>query len=157
MKKPDTKSDLPSNQESKEQHTPKQESTVVDSQVESKDSDSDECISQEDLLAQLGLSSVKELQKKETTSNNGTTAPSANSNGIDKKPVITHRPKESIVDFLKVPKLTTLESKKKVNGEAKAEYALVNGENSDGSRPESPLSDENDDDLQAKEKTDCTP
>ena len=150
--KPDTKSDLPSNQESKEQHTPKQESTVVDSQVESKDSDSDECISQEDLLAQLGLSSVKELQKKETTSNNGTTAPSANSNGIDKKPVITHRPKESIVDFLKVPKLTTLESKKKVNGEAKAEYALVNGENSDGSRPESPLSDENDDDLQAKEK-----
>lgn len=148
----DTKSDLPSKEESNEQVCCKQKSTSVNSQVDSKDSDSDECISQEDLLAQLGLSSVKELQKKESTSNNGSTVQSANANGVDKKPVITHRPKESIVDFLKVPKLTSLDSKRKLNGDAKAEIAFVNGDNSDGSRPESPLSDENDDDLQAKEK-----
>ena len=149
--KPDVESGLQLNQESSEQ-PPKQENTALKLKSDGKDSDSDECISQEDLLAQLGLSSVKELQKKETSSNNGTSVPSAHANGIDKKPVIMHRARESIVDFLKVPKLTSSETKRRVNGEAKVDYSITNGENSDGSRPESPLSDENDDDLQAKEK-----
>lgn len=142
--------ELQSNPTESSEQTPKPEKTIVESQTEDKDSDSDECISQEDLLAQLGLSSVKELNRKETTSNTDNTAPSANANGIEKKPVITHRARESIVDFLKVPKLSSLEIKKKVNGETKSD--ITNGDTSDGSRPDSPLSDDNDDDLQAKEK-----
>lgn len=117
---------------------------------EGKDTDSDECISQEDLLAQLGLSSVKELQKKESGCES--TALSANANGVEKRPLITHRPKESIVDFLRVPKLTPMDSKKRINGEGKVDYSVTNGDHSDVSRPDSPLSDDNDDDLQAKEK-----
>lgn len=149
--KPNVGNDIQSSQEPSKE-TCKQEDTALKSKADNKDSDSDECISQEDLLAQLGLSSVKELNRKETTSNKEATGPSANSNGIDKKPVITHRARESIVDFLKVPKLNSLENKRKVNGEAKADYSITNGDASEGSRPDSPLSDENDDDLQAKEK-----
>lgn len=132
--------------------TLEQETTAINTKSDGKDSDSDECISQEDLLAQLGLSSVKELQKKDTANNNETSAKSVHSNGIEKKPVITHRAKESIVDFLKVPKLTSSDSKRRLNGEVKVDHSITNGGNGDGSRPESPLSDENDDDLQAKEK-----
>ena len=147
--KPAMETDL-QDQTSNEQ-PPKQENTLLNVKTDGKDSDSDECISQEDLLAQLGLSSVKELHKKET-SGGESTALSTNANGVDKKPVITHRARESIVDFLKVPKLTSLESKRRVNGEAKTDISVANGDNGDGSRPDSPLSDENDDDLQAKEK-----
>lgn len=98
--------------ESSEQET-KADMTTVQQKPDSKDSDSDECISQEDLLAQLGLSSVKELNRKEATSSSDSTAPSANANGVEKKPLISHRARESIVEFLKVPKLSSLESKKK--------------------------------------------
>lgn len=145
------KSELPSNQTESSEHDSKQERTAAEPETERKDSDSDECISQEDLLAQLGLSSVKQLNRKET-SNTENNIPSANANGVERKPVISHRARESIVEFLKVPKLTSLDSRKKLNGEAKGDVVITNGDTSDGSRPESPLSDENDDDLQAKEK-----
>ena len=144
--------ELQSNPIESSEQQPKGDMTNVELKTDSKDSDSDECISQEDLLAQLGLSSVKELNRKEATSSSDSTAPSANANGVEKKPLISHRARESIVEFLKVPKLSSLESKKKVNGETKADAAIINGDNSDGSRPDSPLSDENDDDLLAKEK-----
>ena len=144
------KKELPANSTESSDQKPKPEEPVLKEQADSKDSDSDECISQEDLLAQLGLSSVKELNRKEMATD--LSAPSANANGVEKKPVISHRARESIVEFLKVPKLTSLESKKKVNGETKGDVAITNGDTSDGSRPDSPLSDENDDDLQAKEK-----
>ncbi|XP_078370212.1 uncharacterized protein LOC144653951 [Oculina patagonica] len=143
------KNELQSNPTELSEQNPTPEKAIVKPQADGKDSDSDECISQEDLLAQLGLSSVKELNKKESSTDS---TPSANANGVEKKPVISHRARESIVDFLKVPKLTSLESKKKVNGETKNDVAITNGDTSDGSRPDSPLSDENDDDLQAKEK-----
>lgn len=45
-----------------------------------------------------------------------------------------------------------MESRRKNNGEVKGDVKVTNGNTSDGSRPDSPLSDENDDDLQAKEK-----
>ena len=45
-----------------------------------------------------------------------------------------------------------MESRRKNNGEVKGDVKITNGNTSDGSRPDSPLSDENDDDLQAKEK-----
>ncbi|RMX60140.1 hypothetical protein pdam_00010124 [Pocillopora damicornis] len=48
-------------------------------------------------------------------------------------------------------KLSSLESRRKNNGEIKGDVKVTNGNTSDGSRPDSPLSDENDDDLQAKE------
>lgn len=129
--------------------TSNQENTELNAKS---DCDSDECISQEDLLAQLGLSSVKELQKKEIASCNETSALSANANGVEKRPLITHRARESIVEFLKVPKLTSTDSKKRINGEGKVDHSLTNGDVNSVSRPDSPLSDDNDDDLQAKEK-----
>ncbi|EDO32520.1 predicted protein [Nematostella vectensis] len=106
-------------------------------------SDSDECISQEDMLAKLGLSSVKS-KKKESMSN-----------GVDKRPLIPHKPKESIVDFLRAPKLKNTEPpKQKLNGDA---AIVINGVNSDESNPGTPevvdedeLEDDNE--LQAKEQ-----
>ena len=113
------------------------------------DSDLDECISQEDLLAQLGLSSVKELNKRETVNSAETNLPNGNLDSAEKKPVIPHKTKESIIEFLTVPRLSSVDNKKRTNGETKGGSELLNG---DGLRPDSPLSDENDDDLQAKEK-----
>ena len=145
------KSKLQANQTESLEQDSKQIKVATEPKVERKDSDLDECISQEDLLAQLGLSSVKELNKKET-SNMENSTPSANANGVERKPLISHRAKESIVEFLKIPKLSSLDSRKKNNGEVKGDVKITNGNTSDGSRPDSPLSDENDDDLQAKEK-----
>ena len=145
------KSKLQVNQTESLEQDSKQIKVATEPKVERKDSDLDECISQEDLLAQLGLSSVKELNKKET-SNMENSTPSANANGVERKPLISHRAKESIVEFLKIPKLSSLDSRKKNNGEVKGDVKITNGNTSDGSRPDSPLSDENDDDLQAKEK-----
>ena len=144
------KSKLQVNQTESLEQDSKQIKVATEPKVERKDSDLDECISQEDLLAQLGLSSVKELNKKET-SNMENSTPSANANGVERKPLISHRAKESIVEFLKIPKLSSLDSRKKNNGEVKGDVKFTNGNTSDGSRPDSPLSDENDDDLQAKE------
>ncbi|KAK3735374.1 hypothetical protein QZH41_008702 [Actinostola sp. cb2023] len=79
-----------------------------------KSSDSDECISQEDLLAHLGLESVRAISnpkpKKEERLSNGVLT--------ERRPLIPHKPKDSIVDLLRAPKLKNHEEKGKKNGEA---------------------------------------
>ena len=113
------------------------------------DSDSDEIISQEDLLAHLGLSSVKELNKKESAKGGDGSAGSLAK--MERKPLFSHRPKESIVELLKVPKTFDLHKCKK-NGDT--DGGMVNGVENSDSRPESPpeSSDEEDDGFKSKEQ-----
>lgn len=108
---------------------------------------SDECISQEDLLAHLGLGSVRALAnpkpKKEEKISNGVLS--------ERKPLIPHKPKESIVDLLRAPKLKSHEEKPKVNGEAP--ITVVNGvSDDDDSTPGTPSEADDDDELLAKEQ-----
>ena len=110
------------------------------------DSDSDEVISQEDLLAKLGLSSVKELSRKETGKASESSLPKT-----DGKPMFPHRPKESIIEMLKVPRIFEPKRGKK-NGEAGA--VLVNGVKNEDVQSDSADDSPGDDDdgMKSKEK-----
>ncbi|XP_031569066.1 transcriptional repressor p66 alpha-like [Actinia tenebrosa] len=128
----------------------KTESQTLDEKLSEKSPASDssgECISQEDLLAHLGLGSVRALANpkpnKEEKISNGVLS--------ERKPLIPHKPKESIVDLLRAPKLKSHEEKPKVNGEAP--ITVVNGvSDDDDSTPGTPSEADDDDELLAKEQ-----
>lgn len=109
----------------------------------------DDCISQEDLLARLGLGSVKSISntkpKKEEKVSNGVLT--------ERRPLIPHKPKESIVDLLRAPKLKNHEEKAKTNGETPV--TVLNGvSDDDDSAPgtRTPSEVDEDDELLAKEQ-----
>lgn len=109
----------------------------------------DECISQEDLLAHLGLGSVKSISnakpKKEEKVSNGVLT--------ERRPLIPHKPKESIVDLLRAPKLKSHEEKAKTNGETPV--TVLNGVSDDddsASGTRTPSEVDEDDELLAKEQ-----
>ena len=125
------------------------EITTKETAKPNSDSDSDDCISQEDLLAKLGLNSVrrsnmKNMNHKDSEQNSG-------QKQEPRKPLFCDRPKESIIELLKVPKPLAFDKNKRKNGEISAGEQLVNGAIDDcDSRPESPLND--DEELLCKEK-----
>ena len=114
------------------------------------DSDSDDCIiSQEDLLAKLGLNSVRRASMKDM--NHKDSEQNTVSKQEPRKPLFCDRPKESIIELLKVPKPLALDKNKRRNGEVDAGELLTNGSVDDcDSRPESPLNDE--EELHCKER-----
>lgn len=109
----------------------------------------DECISQEDLLAHLGLGSVRAISNPKSKKDDKV------SNGLltERRPLIPHKPKESIVDLLRAPKLKAHEEKAKTNGETPV--TVVNGVSDDddsASGTRTPSEADDDDELLAKEQ-----
>lgn len=136
------------------EHLEQKDSTSLGQAVEKGasncDSDSDDCIiSQEDLLAKLGLNSVKRKNMKDPSHKEAEQNTAVKSEL--RRPLFCDRPKESIIELLKVPKPLPFDKNKRRNGEVDTSETLTNGSVDDcDSLPDSPLNDE--EELHCKEK-----